>query len=325
MNRKTRRAVAVSLTLVALAAVFTTLDKPVHMTYLPLIAHNASFQAPKLHSLQLGYTKHNRIPAYQEALGLTGGGDQLLLAPENSMQTVQVVEFFDYWLDRGLGIQPHVLTYSKAERRFTQEAEAIAWIKANPGKRYIIGNEPDGPYSGGGHDMTPSEYADFAHAAITLIKGADRSAYLIMAAWAGGVGEPSTPAHNENAMLSLYYGRYGMMDVRAVSWHSYQSGTYNRSYPADKLNRFASYARTWKSRGWIPSDDIILTEFGWYGFDTVNNTPENCIAFMDWFIPKLQAHEQVRAWYFWEWGASAMLMRNGEPTEVGLYYAGLED
>jgi hypothetical protein len=293
--------------------------------YFPVFGYNTSFAPPKIHSFQLGWWYENRVPVYEQALGLTHGGDQHLLAPENTLQTVQVVEWFIDYNERWSlpYLPPHLLTYSKTEKRFLYPDAAQRWIADNPGKRYLIGNEPDGPYEGGGCDMTPSEYADFAHVAITLIREADISAQITMGAWAGGVGESYYPANNEHKALYYYQDRYGTMDVDAVSFHAYQSGLYNYPYPNAKLAKFASYARLWHNNGWTKSSDICLTEFGWHGLDVANNTSENCMKFMDWYIPFLRDHEQVIGWWWWQWGPGAMLMSGDEVTEVGRHYGGM--
>lgn len=275
----------------------------------------------KIHSFQIGWSPVNSVPAYEDALGLKGGGDQHLLETVNSMQCVQVEEWYAYW--EQLCIDPHPLCYSQAEKRFRRENEAIAWIIANPGKRYIIGNEPDGGYAGGGNAMTEEEFADFLFASVTLIRNADPNAYLIMGGWAGGIAMESSFAHNEDHCLEIYNQKYGTLDVDALSWHSYQYGSFDNPYPVSKMNKFASYAKIWANRGWTRTTDICLTEFGWYGLDTKNNTPENCIKFMDWFVPQLKAHPQVTAYYWWWWGEGARLVKDGEPTEVGLHYSEL--
>ena len=121
-------------------------------------------------------------------------------------------------------------------------------------------------------------------------------------------------------MLSLYYRRYGKMDVQALSWHCYQKTSAKNPYPVNKMNKFADYVKKWKEHGWIDTTDIMLTEFGWYGLDEENNTPENCIAFMDDFIPKLRAHKQVRGFWWWEWGSGAMLLDGENLSSVGEHY-----
>jgi len=275
----------------------------------------------KLKSIQLGWHPDNRIPKYQRLLNVSDGGDQHLLETENTMQTVQIEELYQAINDRyGLNLIPHALTYHAEEKRFRCAYEASEWVMGHPKKTYLIGNEPDGTYITGGNNLTMSEYADFYYQASKLIRVSDPKAYLVMGAWAGGVGEKNKPAHNENDMLLLYYRRYGKMDVQALSWHCYQKNSVTNPYPVNKLNRFADYAKEWKDNGWIDTTDIMLTEFGWYGLDEENNTPENCIAFMDNFIPKLRAHKQVRGFWWWEWGDGAMLLNGESLSNVGEHY-----
>lgn len=277
--------------------------------------------------IQLGWWHKRRVSSYQEALNLANtGGDAHLLEPENQMQMVQTEEWFEWYngkYGRSRGdISPHVLSYSATERTFKHSAEAMAWIRANPGKTYLVGNEPDGPLNTGGHEMTEEEFAEFYYKASMLIRESDPTAFIVVGAWAGGIAEPGYRPHNENNMLRYYFEKYGQLDADALSWHYYQSKYYNNPDATSKLNNFAEYARLWKEKGWTNTDKIALTEFGWYGPD-VNNTPINCILFLEWFIPYLKDCDQCIFWYWWEWGRSATLVRNGVPTEVGLYYSRL--
>lgn len=291
----------------------------VYTYYFPIVAFPET--KTKLHSLQLGWDRHNRIPLYEKALGLNGGGDQHLLDPANAMQTIQVEEWYAHWWK--LGLEPHILTYNKADQCFRYPEEAALWIKAHPGKRWIIGNEPDGSYEMGGCEMSPAEYAQFYWAASNLIRSADPTAYLIMAGWAGGVGEPAIDGNNEAVMLNYYYQNYGRMDVQAFSFHVYQRDRFDNPYPENKLKRFCKAASVWKDLGWCETDQALLTEFGWSGLDIPNNTANNCMKFMSWYIPKLRNHPQITGWYWWEWGAGAMLMKDGEPTDVGVLYSNM--
>jgi len=305
------------ITMPAVTRLRTVEEGKVYKYFLPIFYGKEK----KIHSFQIGWQNdENRVFAYQDALGLSGGFDQYLLADYDTI-TVQIEEWYDWYSI----IQPHALVYNKTEKRFRREDEAISWIREHPGKRYIIGNEPDCDLSAwnGANLMSEGEYADFYFTASQLIRNADPTAYIIVGAWAGGIGE--SMSHNEKDMLRIYCARYGMIDADAFSFHVYQNGEYDNSYPADKLAKFSQAVKEWKSLGWTDTTDILLTEFGWYGLDYAHNTTENCIKFMDWFIPKLQANKQVKGWYWWEWWNGSQLIINGEPTETGLHYKESEE
>lgn len=296
--------------------------------YIPIV-HSGGTK-PKIHSFQVGWDNEDRVEQYQNLLGLTGGFDQYLLG-DYPLITVQIEEWYT-WYNLTYGeyrgvIEPHPLVYSKATRSFPREAEAIAWIQAHPGKSYIIGNEPDGDLSEGNeaNTMSVNEYVEFYHKASRLIRRNDPTAKLIMGAWAGGVGEYVLPEHNEQEAILLYMGWYrDIPDIDGFSFHVYQRDNPDNRYPLDKLNQFTSYVNDWYRNGWTLTTNIVLTEFGWYGLDPAG-TPENCMKFLDWYVPRLKANPQVRAYYWWEWAAGSMLVFDGQPTELGRYYAESEE
>lgn len=292
--------------------------------YIPIV-HSGGTK-PKIHSFQVGWDNEDRVEQYQDLLGLTGGFDQYLLG-DYPLITVQIEEWYT-WYNLTYGeyrgvIEPHPLVYSKATRSFPREAEAIAWIQAHPGKSYIIGNEPDCDLSEGecANCLSEAEFADFLHKSIQLIRGADPKAYIIVGAWAGGIGEVPSFSHNENDMIKIYYSRYGSLKVDAFSFHVYQRDAFNNPYPVNKLSKFTQFAKIWKSKGWTDTTDTWLTEFGWSGLDSHNNTIANNIAFMDWYIPQLKANPQIKAYFWWEWNNGSMLVENGKATELGRYYS----
>lgn len=274
--------------------------------------------AGKVHSIQLGWDKNDRVRLYEKALGLKSGFDQHLLDPASVIQTVHVEEWYDYWSK--LGIEPNILSYSKELQCFRYPEEAAAWIRAHPGKTWIIGNEPDGEYEMGGCQMSPEEYAEFYKVTSDLIRNEDPTAFLVMAGWAGGVGERIVGGNNEVSALGYYRRKYGEIDCQAFSFHAYQRSVYDNPYPLDKLNKFCEAVSAWK----LSTDKVYLTEFGWHGLDQYN-TPENCIRFMDWYIPHLRDHPQVLGWFWWEWNNGSLLMKDGVTTEVGKHYSSMRE
>jgi hypothetical protein len=337
IKRTTKTIVIVVIIIISLIIIFMTSRKPEryltleerYIYYFPIFGYDATFTR-KIHSFQIGWDDESeRVFEYQDALGLTHGFDQHLL-DDYDLVTVQIEEWY-LWYNLAYGdrrgtIAPHALTYNKAEKRFMLETEAIEWIQEHPNKWYVIGNEPDCDLSEGNeaNTMTEGEYAEFLHKSIQLIRGADPSAKIMVGAWAGGIGETPSFAHNENDMMKIYNSRYGELIVDGFSFHVYQRYSCNYAYPADKLRKFATFVKSWYDSGLATTSDVYLTEFGWYGIDYIGNTKENNICFMNWYIPQLRAHEQVKGWWWWEWGMGSLLIYNNEPTDVGRHYSEME-
>lgn len=278
----------------------------------------------------------NNLNRYmEELLGLAPMGyDQHYLNAENHGQTVLVSEWYDHhpWLK----ITKHALCYNKKLKRFDDESAASAWVAAHPGMEYYLGNEPDLQDSKAGIGMNAREYADFYHYASQIIRIADPSAYLCVAAWAAGIARYDRDSlvygptrENENDMLTYYFDRYGVIDAQAFSVHIYQSGTPTNPFAELKLNKFAEFTQAWKKAGMCTTDQFEVTEFGWNGNDRFEGewTTENCINFMDWFIPKMALNSQVLNWHWWQWKGESNLVwprdETGIVTKTGEYYSHL--
>ncbi len=81
--------------------------------------------------------------------------------------------------------------------------EIGALVDANPGNRWIVGNEPDVVWQ---DNVTPPAYARIYHDVYTFIKGRDPTAVLVI----GGVSQP-TPLRRAylDAILAAYADAYG--------------------------------------------------------------------------------------------------------------------
>jgi hypothetical protein len=79
-------------------------------------------------------------------------------------------------------------------------------VDANPGMLWIIGSEPECPYSPGGGRMTAQQYGEVYHDLYEFIKGRDPSAKVAI----GGVVQP-TPLRLEwlDQLLAYYQTTYG--------------------------------------------------------------------------------------------------------------------
>ncbi len=231
----------------------------------------------------------------------------------------------------------NALTYKKtATAGFIDEAAAKAWILANSGKTYIINNEPDGGYDIGGTNMSEEASADFHHTAAHMIRDADEgndsTAFIVSAAWAGGIAQwnrvggvwtHQPDAHNEDDFLSYHYTNYGTLVANALGLHAYQNVEYNLPGILYRINTFCEYAQDWKRKGWTSTDKVIITELGWQ-VGTVTETADNCLAFMNWIVPQLKANPQILRWHWWIAGGAGSALTDGTgntPTTLGARYS----
>jgi hypothetical protein len=245
------------------------------------------------------------------------GGHVHQLVAANKMQTVQTLAWYQS-PGNSNNLSPHVLCYDSSIRNFPDPVGAAAWIKSNPGKIYIIGNEPDCGVACGCEGMNASDFADFHHTSATLIRSNDPTAFIITAGWAGGLGAGA--AYTESDFIRAHRARYGTLDADAIGVHVYQYNQYNNLYPRRKVKLLIDKAATWKCKKFTRTNKIILTEFGWNGTDP-NENASNCLLFMNWFIPWLKKQPKVLRWHWWEWEKGSILVSNGVTTPLGLRYA----
>ena len=275
-------------------------------------------------AIQNGWgTRVSHLLEQERAMSLVhNAGHQHILAPELRTQTVQIKEWYDWYNAHNSNkLYPHALTYDVAEEKFMSRTAARDWIRNNRSKIYIIGNEPDLDYISGGHDMTIQQFAHFYKQSVDLIRSADSTAFVVMGAWARGVGLNPQLNHSEDRMLAYYVSKYGRLDANALSWHVYQAHHPHNTYPENKLANITHFAREWKNKGWTNTDKLILTEFGWSGWDPPEvRTKENSIAFLRWFVPKLKASPQNIRWHWWTWHTGSRMMIGGKLTKLGNEY-----
>ncbi len=244
------------------------------------------------------------------------GGHQHKLVTGNKMQTIHVKEWYDWYnplYDPDIGY--NALTWNKTTGAFvypgTGAGAAAAWVLAehNAGRHhtYIIGNEPDLGYDSGGMDMDGAQMALMHYTAAILIRANCPDAFIMPAGWANGLGSGN---FDMEPFLSAHHTAHGTLDADAITWHVYQGGTYNDSYPVNKLNAFSEKAREWKAKGWTSTDKIVLTEFGWGG----STSADDCIAFMNWFVPYLKANPQVSRWHWWHYHGVGNILTDSPGT-----------
>ncbi len=284
--------------------------------YLPMMSRSIDTRF----SVQGGWGE-NCCAESERLLGLAReGGDQHALIADNRMQTIQTLGWYEAW-GASRGLAPHICTYDTATRQFPRESECAQFVLEHPGTTWIIGNEPDCGTPCGFEYMTEANFAEFSHTAIELIRANDSRAFIISAGWAGGIC--SGASHNEENYLREYNARYGTLDVNALGLHDYQSGQFDDPHVVDRLNCFLSKGREWQTEGWVHTNEVILTEFGWG--DDAGTTETNVIQFMQWFIPQLEAQPQVLRFHWWTWGNGTSLISGGQPTLAGRCYMALAD
>lgn len=160
-------------------------------------------------------------------------------------------------------------------------------VQANPGGVWLIGNEPDRPYSQ--DDVLPDMYARIYHDAYTFIKGIDPTARVAN----GAIVQP-TPLRLQylDMVLDAYRMQYGgLMPLDLFNTHAYMINEEKLKPGADippgitatvgvqftpaqhlDINTFSSLIqnlRTWMKAKGYQSIPLIVTEYGallplWY-------------------------------------------------------------
>ena len=236
-------------------------------------------------------------------------GNQHQLIDDAELVTFGHLEWYIFWNI----VPPHPCLWDGTQSKIVDIVKCAEWVTARPGKVWVIGNEYDCGVQCGGGSLSATQYAMMYHAATTLIKANDPTAYLVTsgyassmcAGWAGTVG----------AFIAEHRRLYGEPRPDAWGYHTYQSWKFDEP---DSINGLNCLIQNLRAAGISPS--IYITEFGWSGYDTVGDTPENSIAFMRWYIPQLKAIPEVKKALWWEWGAGSQLFIGDQLTEVGKAY-----
>jgi len=260
-----------------------------------------------------------------DILGLKGiGWNQHYLISENGTQTFQVSE----WYDEN-EYPKHACLWSKTTDSLVTPGDCTAWIQANPGQVWIIGNEPNLLLSEGGSQLSYQEYAELFYEASALIRAADPTAQIALADVGGGrfyegcaLDAPYTWL--QNAIMN-HKNRYGVpMAIDIWTIHVYNKTTPSIVEETFKIECFRQNAQTLKNMGyWTGNYQAWITEFGWYGYDEANQSYANVSQYMVDFTTWLEGRSDVTRWFWWPWGSGTALVSGGQPTALGNLYSSL--
>ncbi len=214
------------------------------------------------------------------------------------------------------------------------------WIRGHPGKEWVIGNEPEGPYSNGGDALcvaplsyTCGRYSEMFYNVRQFIRANDSTAFIIPASWSSN-GEMCSNFNDAeglwiekynvtyyDAQLGRIFYAHGLIDVNAWSYHSY----YFRD--DTRLTCFVNGLNAKRDAGKIvnPIDNIRITEVAydhlvgcaWNPLDTSNCKLE--IGTMLDLMPLLRDRTDVSRWY-WFHSRSELIYSDLTLTPAGKCY-----
>lgn len=238
--------------------------------------------------------------------------EQHQLLDSADVETFQTLGWYEDWEI----IPPHACTWNTPYATLQQPVLCGQWIREHPGKAWIIGNEYNCGTICGMEQLTNVQYAKMYHDATTLVKANDPTAKIITAAY-GGIHFCDVEWQSWlGEFVSIYRVQYGGINPDGWGFHIYQYGYPANPYPFDELDCFIADLR---QLGIVPQ--VWVTEFGWNGFDSENDTPANSIAFMRAFIEKMRNTSEVTRWFWWtSWGAGSRLFASTALTSVGQCY-----
>ncbi|OGQ92285.1 MAG: hypothetical protein A2284_03595 [Deltaproteobacteria bacterium RIFOXYA12_FULL_61_11] len=268
---------------------------------------------------------------YEETvLGLVPhvGGNQHELLSWNLVQSFQVAEWYD-WFNAGHDpdIAPNSCTWSIEQYRaggdgLVDRSGCAAWLGANPGKVWLIGNEPNGPYSIGGNGLTPEEYAGMYHQVEQFLRATDQGAKIGVAGWAGSLCETGLRDYVVAAVES-HFQHFGPMTPDYWTLHIY---TWSSDITACRgaLECHRQLLADWRARGLVGGTaETWITETAWSGNDQRRIGETEMKAFMTNWFSYLRTQPDVTRWFWWVWHPDTTLVAGGAPTEVGACYAEL--
>ncbi len=246
------------------------------------------------------------------------------LQPDRLIQMVRPNHYYNY-----IGIPVRWYGYNELTDEINDPAQLQAWVLANPGKIWIIGNEPDiDPQDG----LTKEQYVRMYKKYYDFIKPLDPTAKFCIGAITGG---STTAALNYTKswyqdVLNLYKQTYGVrMPIDIWNIHSY-CGPKQIEDPDKIINEFVIPFVNWchtVEGGAYAGSPVWITELPigeWMGALSVENT----IWFMQHYMPRLERAGIER--FFWyvssDWDGnqgSCALTKAGQVTAVGAAYAAL--
>ncbi len=252
----------------------------------------------------------------------------------DALQTTNIANMVrpcKYWLMLGGSHKAH--GYHEDTDTIDNPAAFQAWVIANPGRIWIIGNEPNGPAQDG---LTPEQYARMFHTYYTFIKPLDPTARFAIAGLGGHADLGALQVHISwyDQALASYHNQFGSaMPVDIWNCHPYT--VTGRLSPQTVLNDYIipyhNYINT--VEGGIYADrELWLTEFG----VAVWSIPLNPIyinEFIRQACPVFEASGVIDRffWFYGPWAGGwdptmadvSLLGPTNQPTLIGETYSSL--
>jgi hypothetical protein len=204
------------------------------------------------------------------------------------------------------------------------------WVLANPGKVYLLGNEPNNGDLAAGDGMTPAQYAQFYHRYYEFIRPLDPTARFAV----GGCFADAYSLNNNieywTGVLNEYRTRYGM-EMPIDIWNNHYYEAVGRLDPDHIINDFFFPFRQFVDTvagGIHAGKEIWCTEFG-VAMWSAPLAPDYMAEFVRQLCPRLEASGAVDRFFWflgpWEytWRDSALLDQQGQPTVIGAAYSQL--
>lgn len=218
-----------------------------------------------------------------------------------------------------------------------------AWVTANPGKIWLMGNEPEGFENvqdlGGQDALTDIEYAVFYHAYTSYIAARDPSARFATAA----MPMTTSPTWREHLkvenviaiwerILGIYAAEYGhempvdIWNIHIYAGHAATDPDVHRSEFVSVIEDFRDFVDT--TRGGIyQSAPMILTEFNGSYAEPVS-PQENVVAFLNDFrddLNQLWIRGVLDQWFWFvsnggTWWPEVSILEGGSLSIVGEAY-----
>jgi hypothetical protein len=250
------------------------------------------------------------------------------LHPGTLCQMCRPNHYYEY-----VGIPPRWWGWNQNTGQINDPDQFAAWIAANPGRVWIIGNEPDLQSQDG---LTPEQYAQMYKTYYDFIKPRDPTAKFCIGAITGG---STTAAFNYTknwyeTVLNYYKNTYGEpMPIDIWNIHSY-CGAAQIENPDQPINDFIIPFINWchtVDGGRYANAEVWITELPigeWMG--ALNQ--EWIIWFAQRYLPRLE-RAGVNRWFWYvskawndpsgDWGNVSLVSVDGTVSPLGYAYAAL--
>lgn len=246
------------------------------------------------------------------------------------------------WRQTHFGREPARQSYDVEKKELVNPEWLRDFVQKNPGRVWMIGNEPDNPQLDAGDGLTPKQYAEMYHTYHAFIRPLDPEAKFAV----GALYAASEPGEFEqdrkwwNQVLEHYKDTYGR-DMPVDIWTNHCYSVVGRLDPERIIETyfipFRHYVDT-VSDGIYEDKPIWLTEFGVAMWATALH-PDYMAEFIEQLCPRLEKEyklpsgktKRVVDRFFWfvgyflegQWQDSALVTKDLKPTPAGAAYARL--